>query len=153
MKECQLINIWKNWERIISDNITCIIYWKWHNEVLGIDAKIYNNCIHLKAIILPTADKAPFNLEVKYIYVELVNLNLKPDEGLEKRSNPFNVVFTLLRIGVWWKLIMRRLVLNPLCSYRWSQILTEALTIQVKWVQGFNDKGVKFSNQKCIFAN
>ena len=54
----------------------------------------------MKTITLKTAEKVPFNLDGKKMYiglnVELVHLSLKPGEVLEKHSNPFDVVFYIL---------------------------------------------------------
>ncbi|MDD2549975.1 MAG: cupin domain-containing protein [Bacteroidales bacterium] len=54
----------------------------------------------MKVKSLSTADKVPFNLDGRKMYVgqnvELIHLNLKPGEVLEKHSNPFDVVFYIL---------------------------------------------------------
>lgn len=54
----------------------------------------------MKIKTLTTADKVPFNLDGRQMYiglnVELVHLNLKSGEVLEKHSNPFDVVFYIL---------------------------------------------------------
>ena len=54
----------------------------------------------MKTTTLSTAEKVPFNLDGRKMYiglnVELVHLNLKPGEVLEKHSNPFDVVFYIL---------------------------------------------------------
>ncbi len=54
----------------------------------------------MKITTLKTAERVPFNLDGKMMYiglnVELVHLNLKPGDVLEKHSNPFDVVFYIL---------------------------------------------------------
>lgn len=54
----------------------------------------------MKTTTLKTAEKVPFNLDGRKMYVglnvELIHLSLKPGEVLEKHSNPFDVVFYIL---------------------------------------------------------
>ncbi|MDD2277809.1 MAG: cupin domain-containing protein [Bacteroidales bacterium] len=54
----------------------------------------------MKVKTLTTAEKVPFNLDGRKMYIgldaELIHLSLKPGEVLEKHSNPFDVVFYIL---------------------------------------------------------
>lgn len=54
----------------------------------------------MKVKTLATAEKVPFNLDGRKMYIgldaELIHLSLKPGEVLEKHSNPFDVVFYIL---------------------------------------------------------
>lgn len=54
----------------------------------------------MKIISLDNAEKVPFNLDGRKMFigekVEIIHLSLKPDEVLDKHTNPFDVVFYIL---------------------------------------------------------
>jgi len=54
----------------------------------------------MKLITLESAEKVPFNLDGHIMFtsekVELIHLNLNPNEEVAQHSNPFDVIFYIL---------------------------------------------------------
>ncbi|MGE0079451.1 MAG: cupin domain-containing protein [Bacteroidales bacterium] len=54
----------------------------------------------MKLTTLDSAEKVPFNLDGRKMFtsekVELIHLNLNPNEEVDQHSNPFDVIFYIL---------------------------------------------------------